>query len=70
MCDYFGLESTRNKSVTKKIEDLWNMIQYDQYCNDEFIQLKNDLEKIIGKDDLEILAMNRDILRKSNEKNK
>ncbi len=70
LCDYFGLESTRNKSVTKKIEDLWNMIQYDQYCNDEFIQLKNDLEKIIGKDDLEILAMNRDILRKSNEKNK
>lgn len=68
--DYFGLESTRNKDVSRKIEELWNMIQANTYNSNEFITLKEELSKIIGNDDSEIMAMNRDILRKTNEKNK
>ena len=68
--DYFGLESTRNKDVSRRIEELWNMIQANTYNSNEFITLKEELSKIIGNDDSEIMAMNRDILRKTNEKNK
>ena len=68
--DYFGLESTRNKDVSRRIEKLWNMIQANTYNSNEFITLKEELSKIIGNDDSEIMAMNRDILRKTNEKNK
>ena len=68
--DYFGLESTRNKDVAKKIELLWTMIQNNNYHSDEFVRLKEEVVKIIGVDDSDIIAMNRDILRKTNEKNK
>ena len=68
--DYFGLESTRNKDVSRRIEELWNMIQANTYNSNEFITLKEELSTIIGNDDSEIMAMNRDILRKTNEKNK
>lgn len=68
--DYFGLESTRNKDVSRRIEKLWNMIQANTYNSNEFITLKEELSKMIGNDDSEIMAMNRDILRKTNEKNK
>ena len=46
------------------------MIQANTYNSNVFITLKEELSKIIGNDDSEIMAMNRDILRKTNEKNK
>ena len=70
LCDYFGLESTRSKNVTEKIDFLWKMIHQDKYQDKEFIQQKKELEKLIGNDDSEIIAMDLNILRKSNEKNK
>ncbi len=67
--DYFGLKSTRNKDITERIETLWKMIREKKFKDLEFIQQKENLTKIIGGDDPEIIAMNLDILRKSNEKN-
>lgn len=69
LIDYFGLENTRNKSVSKKIDNLWVLIRNDAYRNEKFEKLINELTAIIGKDDSEILAMKTDILRKENEKN-
>lgn len=70
LCDYFGLESTRNKNVAKIIDYLWKKIHNNDFKDKEFNQKKEELIKIIGSDDPEIIAMNIDILRKSNEKNK
>jgi len=68
--DYFGLESTRSNDVSKIIESLWEMIQKDKYKESIFKEKMKELESIIGPDDFEIMAMNRDILRKEHEKNK
>ena len=68
--DYFGLGSTRSNDVSKIIESLWEMIQEDKYKEAIFKDKMEELESIIGSDDSEILAMNRDILRKEYEKNK
>ncbi|MBP5590543.1 AAA family ATPase [bacterium] len=68
--DYFNLASTRNNEVTEKISILWKLIQENKYEDDDFKEKLNNLESIIGADDIEILAMNRDILRKKHEKNK
>ena len=70
LIDYFGLENTRNKIVSKKIDDLWSLIQNDEYRNEKFENLIKELAAILGKDDPEILAMKVDILRKEHEKNK
>ena len=59
-----------NVFLAKKIELLWTMIQNNNYHSDEFVRLKEEVVKIIGVDDSDIIAMNRDILRKTNEKNK
>lgn len=68
--DYFGLESTRSNDVSKIIESLWEMIQEGKYKEGIFKDKMKELESIIGPDDFEIMAMNRDILRKEYEKNK
>ncbi len=68
--DYFGLESTRSNDVSKIIESLWEMIQKGKYKEAVFKDKMTELESIIGRDDSEIMAMNRDILRKEHEKNK
>ena len=68
--DYFGLESTRSKEVSSKIENLWRMIQNGKYEDHFFYEKMKELISIIGADDFEIMAMNRDILRKKNDKAK
>ena len=68
--DYFGLGSTRSNDVSKIIESLWEMIQEGKYKEEIFKDKMKELESIIGPDDFEIMAMNRDILRKEYEKNK
>ena len=70
LCDYFGLESTRNKDVAKRINYLWEKINNNEFDNAEFKRKKDELKRIIGSDDPEITAMELDILRKSNEKDK
>lgn len=70
LCDYFGLESTRNKDVSKRINYLWEKINNNDFDNVEFKNKKDELKRIIGSDDPEITAMELDILRKSNEKDK
>ncbi len=70
LIDYFGLESIRNKNISKKIDDLWSLIRSDNYKSDDFEKLKKELTTIIGNDDPEIMAMNSDILRKEYEENK
>lgn len=68
--DYFGLDSTRSNEVSLKIDNLWRMIQEDKYDEPLFKETMKDLISIIGADDFEIMAMNRDILRKKNDKAK
>ena len=68
--DYFGLESTRSNEVTTKIETLWLLIQQGKYEEPSFDEKMKELISIIGADDFEIMAMNRDILRKRHEKAK
>lgn len=68
LCDYFGLDSTRNKDVASRLEKLWTMVHNDQYNSPEFRTMKKELSQIIGFDDPEIIAINRDILRKECEK--
>lgn len=68
--DYFGLESTRSKAVSSKIDNLWQMIQNGKYEDPFFNEKMKELISIIGADDFEIMAMNRDILRKKNDKAK
>lgn len=68
LCDYFGLDSTRNKDVASRLEKLWTMVHNDQYNSSEFRTMKKELSQIIGFDDPEIIAIDRDILRKECEK--
>ena len=68
--DYFGLDSTRSNEVSLKIDNLWRMIQEDKYDEPLFKETMKELISIIGADDFEIMAMNRDILRKKNDKAK
>lgn len=68
--DYFGLDSTRSNEVTTKIEVLWQLIQQGKYDAPSFEEKMKELISIIGADDFEIMAMNRDILRKRHEKAK
>ena len=64
------MESTRNKDVSKRINYLWEKINNNDFDNVEFKNKKDELKRIIGSDDPEITAMELDILRKSNEKDK
>ena len=68
--DYFGLESTRSNDVTNQIASLWKQIQNNEYMTEAFEKDMQELTSILGADDIEIMAMKRDILRKEYEKNK
>lgn len=70
LSDYFGLDTTRNKDVAKRIEELWDQIRGDKQLSVDFDNQFKQLVSIIGADDPEIIAMNCDILRKNYEKNK
>ena len=67
--DYFGLESTRSNDVANQIASLWKQIQNNEYKTEAFEKEMQELTSIIGVDDIEIMAMKRDILRKEHEKN-
>lgn len=68
--DYFGLESTRSNDVATQISSLWKQIQNNEYKSEAFEKEMQELTSILGADDIEIMAMKRDILRKEYEKNK
>ena len=68
--DYFGLKSTRSNDVSEKIDTLWDLIEKGNYEEDVFAEKMKELISIIGPEDAEILAMNRDILRQKHEKAK
>ena len=68
--DFFGLESTRSNTIAERIASLWKQIQKNDYKSDSFKKEMQELTSILGSDDIEILAMNSDILRKEYEKNK
>lgn len=70
LVDYFGMESTRSNDVSQKIDNLWRIIQEGKYEESVFKEKMKELISIIGADDCEIMAMNRDILRKKNDKAK
>ena len=68
--DYFGLESTRNSEVSEKIDTLWDLIEKGNYEGDVFAKKMEELISIIGPEDAEILAMNREIMMRRHEKAK
>lgn len=68
--DYFGLESTRSSEVSEKIDTLWDLIEKRNYEGDVFAKKMKELISIIGPEDAEILAMNREIMMRRHEKAK
>ena len=68
--DYFDLKSTRSNDVTNQIASLWKQIQNNEYMTEAFEKEMQELTSILGADDMEIMAMKRDMLRKEYEKNK
>jgi predicted ATP-dependent endonuclease of OLD family len=70
LIDYFGLQSSRNAKVTKAFEQLWEMLNHNQYESDAFKTQFETLERQIGKADSDLLTIKLEIARKKKyEKN-
>jgi energy-coupling factor transporter ATP-binding protein EcfA2 len=70
LIDYFGLQGLRNAKVTKAFEQLWEMLNHNQYESDAFKTQFETLERQIGKADSDLLTIKLEIARKKKyEKN-
>lgn len=57
LTDHFGLEGLRYKDIDKKIEELKGMLIEKKYDAKRFESLFTDLENEIGKDDIDLLSI-------------
>ncbi len=57
LTDHFGLEGLRFKDIDKKIRKLQGMLIKKEYDVKKFESLFNELEKKIGKDDIDLLSI-------------
>lgn len=57
LTDHFGLEGLRFKDIDKKIRKLQGMLIKKEYDVKKFESLLNELEKKIGKDDIDLLSI-------------
>lgn len=70
LIDFFGVEGLRFKEVEDNINLLWDMINKNEYKSTEFLKIFDTLNKEIGKDDEDLVAMKIEIAKKENAKNK
>ena len=72
LIDFFDLDGLRNIEVENRFKELMSLISENEYKNEKYTTLYNELEKLIGKDDLDLIALKMEIARKEkqNEKNK
>ncbi len=57
LTDYFGLKGLRYKDIDEKIRKLQVMLIEKKYDAEKFESLFNELEKKIGKDDIDLLSI-------------
>lgn len=57
LTDYFGLKGLRYKDIDKKIRNLQEMLIGEKFNAQEFESLLTELEKKIGKDDVDLLSI-------------
>ncbi len=57
LTDYFGLKGLRFKGIDDKIRELQRMLIEENYNAEEFESLFTELEKKIGKDDMDLLSI-------------
>ena len=57
LTDYFGLKGLRYKDIDKKIRKLQKMLIEKKYDAEKFESLFTDLENEIGKDDIDLLSI-------------
>ncbi|NCO31970.1 AAA family ATPase [bacterium] len=71
LIDYFDLKGLRYIDVEKEITELQEMLTLDKFNLEEFTSLYTKLEKLIGKDDIDLLSIKLEKLRRANlnEKN-
>lgn len=72
LLEIFRLEGLRTPSVEKKLSHLRGMVFSEQYETAEFKELQNELERIIGYDDTDLVLIRMEIAKRTsrNEKNK
>jgi AAA domain, putative AbiEii toxin, Type IV TA system len=71
LIDYFGLQGLRNAAVTQALEQLWQMLNQNQYESAEFKTQFETLERQIGKADSDLVTLKLEIARKKkHEKDK
>ena len=72
LIDYFGLGGLRFKDIDEKIKTLQTMLISKQYDSDKFEFLFSELEKEIGKDDVDLLSIKLEKIKseKANAKDK
>lgn len=72
LIDYFGLKGLRFKDIDEKIRVLQKMLISKEYDINEFDSLFSELEKEIGKDDIDLLSIKFEKIKgeKANAKDK
>jgi predicted ATP-binding protein involved in virulence len=68
LIDYFGLEGLRNAAVTKAFDELWEMLNEDDYKSDTFVSRFKALESKIGASDDDLTTIRLEIARKERKK--
>lgn len=68
LIDYFGLQGLRNAKVTKAFEQLWEMLNEDDYKSDIFVSRFKALESKIGASDDDLTTIRLEIARKERKK--
>lgn len=57
LTDYFGLKGLRYKDIDEKIIKLQKMVMENKYDTEKFESLLTELEEEIGKDDIDLLSI-------------
>jgi len=57
LTDYFGLKGLRYKDIDEKIRKLQEMLIEKKYDTEKFESLFAELEEKIGKDDIDLLSI-------------
>jgi len=64
LTDYFGLKGLRYKDIDKKIRKLQKMLFEKKYDAEKFESLFTELEEKIGKDDIDLLTIKLEKIKK------
>ncbi len=72
LLEIMNLESLRIPGINEKIELLFDFVHKNQYNSNKFLNLQNELEELLGRNDKDLMMLRLEIARrkKENEKNK